>query len=109
MSYKDSRIPWVGLIPDNWDIHPLDFYFLEHKNPNLVGKENNLLSLSYGRIIRKDINSTGGLLPASYNTYNIIDSGDIVLRLTDLQNDQRSLRTGLAKERGLVTSAYVTL
>ena len=69
----------------------------------------NLLSLSYGNIIRKDINTSDGLLPESFEGYNVIDDGDIVLRLTDLQNDQRSLRVGLSRERGIVTSAYVTL
>ena len=34
---------------------------------------------------------------------------DIVLRLTDLQNDKRSLRTGLVKEHGIITSAYTTI
>ena len=69
----------------------------------------NLLSLSYGEIKRKDINTTDGLLPESFEGYNIIEKGDIVLRLTDLQNDQRSLRTGIAHETGLITSAYVTI
>ena len=32
-----------------------------------------------------------------------------MLPLTDLQNDQKSLRTGLAKERGIVTSAYLSI
>ena len=67
------------------------------------------MSLSYGNIIRKDINSNEGLLPESFNGYNIVDKGDIVLRLTDLQNDHRSLRTGLVTEKGIITSAYVTL
>ena len=74
-----------------------------------MGKENNLLSLSYGKVIRKDIATTEGLLPENYNGYNIVEKGDIVLRLTDLQNDKRSLRTGLVKEKGILTSAYVTL
>ena len=47
--------------------------------------------------------------PASFDNYNIIDAGDIVLRLTDLQNDHTSLRVGLATEKGIITSAYVTL
>ena len=71
--------------------------------------EKNLLSLSYGRIIRKDIETATGLVPSSYEGYNRIEAGDIVLRLTDLQNDQRSLRVGLCRERGIVTSAYVTI
>ena len=106
---KDSGIPWVHEIPADWDIHPLYYYFAERNRPNRFGKENNLLSLSYGKIIKKDINTCEGLLPASYNSYNIIDTLDIVLRLTDLQNDKRSLRTGLAHERGIITSAYVTI
>jgi type I restriction enzyme S subunit len=48
-------------------------------------------------------------LPASFDGYNIIEAGDIVLRLTDLQNDHTSLRVGLATERGIITSAYTTL
>ncbi len=106
---KDSGIAWVNKIPSDWDIHPLYYYFAERNRPNRRGKENNLLSLSYGKIIKKDINTCEGLLPASYNSYNIIDPLDIVLRLTDLQNDKRSLRTGLSHERGIITSAYVTL
>lgn len=106
---KDSGIAWVGDIPSNWDVHPLYYYFQEHKHKNALGTERNLLSLSYGKIIRKDINTTEGLLPENFNTYNIIEEKDIVLRLTDLQNDKRSLRTGIARERGIITSAYVTL
>lgn len=106
---KDSGIEWVGNIPAHWDVHPLYYYFSERKKKNYLGKEQNLLSLSYGKVIRKDINTSEGLLPDSFNGYNIIEPGDIVLRLTDLQNDKRSLRTGLVKEHGIITSAYVTL
>ena len=106
---KNSGIEWVHNIPHTWELHPLYYYFSEHKHKNSLGLENNLLSLSYGRIIRKDINTSEGLLPESFNGYNIIDKNDIVLRLTDLQNDKRSLRTGLARERGIITSAYITL
>lgn len=106
---KDSGIEWIGEIPQAWDEHPIYYYFAERKNKNIFGQEQNLLSLSYGKIIRKDINSTEGLLPENYNGYNIVYAGDIVMRLTDLQNDQRSLRTGLVYEKGIVTSAYVTL
>ncbi|WP_062737572.1 restriction endonuclease subunit S [Ralstonia mannitolilytica] len=72
-------------------------------------KEDNLLSLSYGRIIRKDIEASDGLLPESFETYQIVQVGDIVLRLTDLQNDKRSLRSALVEERGIITSAYLAL
>lgn len=106
---KDSGIEWIGSIPANWEVHPVYFYFTERKNKNIFGAEQNLLSLSYGKVIRKNINTVGGLLPESFNTYNIIEANDIVIRPTDLQNDKRSLRTGLCKEHGIITSAYIAL
>ena len=106
---KDSGIEWIGSIPANWEVHPVYFYFTERKNKNIFGAEQNLLSLSYGKVIRKNINTVGGLLPESFNTYNIIEANDMVIRPTDLQNDKRSLRTGLCKEHGIITSAYIAL
>jgi restriction endonuclease S subunit len=70
---------------------------------------NQLLSLSYGTIVKKDIRSTKGLKPASYNTYQIIEPNTIVLRLTDLQNDHKSIRVGLSRYHGIVSPAYVCI
>lgn len=106
---KNSDIKWVGKIPAHWATHPMYYYFNQRRCKNYLGTETNLLSLSYGRIVRKDINSLDGLIPESYNTYNIIEENDIVFRLTDLQNDKNSLRTGIAKNHGIITSAYVTV
>lgn len=106
---KNSGIEWIGEIPVGWDVTLLSALFKERKCKNKGMIETNLLSLSYGNIKRKDITSNEGLLPDSYETYNIIENGNIVFRLTDLQNDKRSLRTGLCKERGIITSAYITL
>lgn len=106
---KDSGIEWVGMIPKHWDVHPVYSYFGERKNRNKLGKETNLLSLSYGNIIRKDINTNGGLLPENFNNYNIVEANDIIIRPTDLQNDKHSLRTGLVTEHGIITSAYIDL
>ena len=106
---KDSGIEWVKEIPVMWNVRPIYIYFEERNNKNIFLQEKNLLSLSYGKIIRKNINATEGLLPASFSTYNIVDPGDIVIRPTDLQNDKRSLRTGLVTEKGIITSAYICL
>lgn len=69
----------------------------------------NLLSLSYGKIIKKNIKSKRGLLPASFDTYQVIKENIIVLRFTDLQNDHKSLRVGISKEKGIISPAYVCL
>lgn len=107
--YKDSGIAWIGEIPEHWEVCKLSTLFFQHKQKNNNSQESNLLSLSYGNIKRKDINTSEGLLPESFDNYNIIDKNDIVFRLTDLQNDKKSLRSALCKERGIITSAYVTI
>lgn len=106
---KDSGIKWLGNIPSHWRIHTLYQLVTQVREKNSDLQEKNLLSLSYGKIKRKDIDSPDGLLPASFDGYNIIESGDIVLRLTDLQNDHTSLRVGFSTEHGIITSAYTTL
>lgn len=107
--YKDSGIAWIGEIPEHWEVCKLSTLFFQHKQRNNDTQESNLLSLSYGNIKKKDINTSEGLLPESFENYNIIDKDDIVFRLTDLQNDKKSLRSALCRERGIITSAYVTI
>lgn len=106
---KPSSLIWIDSIPKHWQTFALHQLVFQVKNKNTSFSETNLLSLSYGKIKRKDINTTDGLLPASFDGYNIIEKDDIVLRLTDLQNDHTSLRVGLSPERGIITSAYITL
>ena len=106
---KDSGIEWIGEIPADWELKLSFQVFQQVKNKNDGLVEKNLLSLSYGKIKRKSIDTIGGLLPESFDGYNIIEPNDIVLRLTDLQNDHTSLRVGLSNERGIITSAYLSL
>lgn len=80
---------------------------IDQKNHSL--EEKNLLSLSYGNVIKKNIDDPKGLKPESFANYAIVEPGDIVLRMTDLQNDQKSIRTGLVINRGIITSAYVNI
>ena len=106
---KDSGIEWIGDVPEHWEVQRIHDIAVQQKRKNIGLLENNLLSLSYGKIKRRDIDTSFGLLPESFETYQIVEAGNIILRLTDLQNDQRSLRVGLAKERGIITSAYLCL
>jgi type I restriction enzyme S subunit len=106
---KPSGVEWLGEIPEGWEIRYFFQTFKEKCVKNYGGKEQNRLSLSYGQIIRKSIDATEGLLPLSYETYQIVNHGDIILRLTDLQNDHKSLRVGFVNETGIITSAYLCL
>ena len=103
---KDSGVAWIGAMPWAWKMNTIAQVFLQVKCKNTGLQEKNLLSLRYGKVKRKSIDTVEGLLPESFDGYNIIEKDDIVLRLTDLQNDHTSLRVGLAEERGIITSAY---
>lgn len=104
-----SSIPWIASYPRDWVVRPLLDCVDEVRSRNQDNDEGNVLSLSYGRIVNRDVESNFGLLPESFSTYNCVQPDDIVMRLTDLQNDQRSLRVGLVRDQGIVTSAYVAL
>ncbi len=106
---KDCSISWVHTIPKHWDEVSLFQCASEQSVSNKNVHHQNLLSLSYGKIVNKDINTSTGLLPASFDTYQLIYDGNVILRLTDLQNDHKSLRVGLATQTGIITSAYTCL
>ncbi|MEP1486801.1 MAG: restriction endonuclease subunit S [Algibacter sp.] len=107
--YKDCDIPWVKEIPEKWLVTEVRNVFSKNDIKNEKLEENNLLTLSYGSIKRKSINTAGGLLPVSFDSYQILTKGMIVLRMLDLQNDKKSLRVGYVPERGIITSAYIGL
>jgi type I restriction enzyme S subunit len=108
-SYQETDVPWIGKIPKGWELKP-GFTVLKENNVKNKGMiEETVLSLSYGRVIIKPKEKLTGLVPESFETYQIIEPGDIIFRPTDLQNDVTSLRTGLAKNDGIITSAYIGL
>lgn len=105
----ESKIKWIKAHPKHWTVVPLFHLSTERKSGNKGLQEKNLLSLSYGRIVKKDIETNEGLLPESFEGYQIVEPSDIVFRFTDLQNDKKSLRSALVEERGIITSAYVAI
>lgn len=107
--YRKTGIEWLPEIPKNWVYYPLFTLVSENKKKNTNNDCTNVLSLSYGKIKRKNKDSNFGLLPAEYSAYQIVHPNYILLRLTDLQNDQKSLRTGFVVETGIITSAYIAL
>ena len=108
-SYKKSGVEWLGDVPEHWNLKRFGYLFDENKKKNIGLKETNVLSLSYGNIKEKNIDDNKGLLPESFETYQIIEPNDIVFRFTDLQNDKRSLRSAIAKYHGIITSAYIAV
>ncbi len=106
---KPSGVEWLAEVPEHWQIFPGRACYVPRKTPNSGLQERTVLSLSYGRIRVRQEEELHGLVPASFEAYQIVESGDIICRPTDLQNDQTSLRFGLSRQRGIITSAYMCL
>ncbi|WP_336666678.1 restriction endonuclease subunit S [Enterobacter mori] len=106
---KNSGVEWAMCIPSNWNVKPTFSCCDASITKNTEDLGHNVLSLSYGKIVTRDIDSNYGLLPESFNTYQVVNKGESILRLTDLQNDKKSLRVGLVTQKGIITSAYLKL
>lgn len=106
---KPSDVEWIGEIPEHWEILPGFRIYKENKTKKDSKIEDVVLSLSYGNIVIKPKDKLTGLVPESFDTYQKVKHGDIIIRCMDLQNDQTSLRTGIAKNDGIITNAYLNL
>lgn len=106
---KDSGVEWLDAVPAHWEIVPAFVAYRPRDVRNTGMAEKTVLSLSYGRIVIKPEEKLRGLVPESFETYQIVEPGNIIVRTTDLQNDRNSLRIGHAKDRGIITSAYLCL
>lgn len=100
---------WQARVPESWQEVPGLAVVKENRHKNADLAEKQVLSLSFGNVVVKPVEMQRGLVPESYESYQVLEPGDIVIRPTDLQNDQRSIRVGFVKERGIITSAYIGL
>lgn len=107
-AYKSTGLKWFPEIPNGWEWRFLCQVAQEQIIKKPSGEMYPVMTLSYGEIKRKK-NIDSGLVPSNYDNYQMLYKGNIVLRLIDLQNDHTSLRTGLVKETGIITSAYTCI
>lgn len=103
--FKDSGIPFIGYIPQKWEILRNKNLFILNKKI-VGGKFNNyqLLSLTKNGVILKDIEDVGGKQPESYDTYQEVRKGALILCLFDL--DCSAVFSGVSKFDGMISPAY---
>ena len=102
---KNSGIEWVGQVPKNWKVVKNNRLFRISKT--LVGEKwenTQLLSLTKGGIIEKDINDGGGKQPESFSTYQFVQKDDIVLCLFDI--DVSAVFSDRSLYDGMISPAY---
>ncbi len=78
---------------------------LNRKNVGLA--ETNILSSATETSSRKPETRNMGLTPESYETYQIVESGEVVFRFTD--SNDNGLRSARVTQRGIITSAYMAV
>jgi len=72
-SYKNVDLAWLKEVPSHWEIEKTKRFFRSFKEINKGNKEKNVLSLTYKGVIKNNIDSPNGLIPASYETYQIFE------------------------------------
>ncbi len=72
-AYKPSGVEWLGEIPKHWKIKPGFTFLSEAKEKNRGMKRNTVLSLSYGKIRVKENEELTGLVPESFETYQLVN------------------------------------
>ncbi|MEH6807094.1 MAG: hypothetical protein V7697_29045 [Rhodococcus erythropolis] len=63
-----------------------------------------LLSLTKAGVIYRDISTGKGKIPASFDTYQVIEEGDLIMCLFDVDETPRTV--GRARQHGMITGAY---
>lgn len=107
---KNSGIEWIGDIPDNWKSIPMRALFAENNNKNIFGQETKALQFKFGEIVSKQNfdASDDQYVADTILKYNIVDKGMLVINGLNLNFDFVTKRVGLVKERGVITSAYMS-
>jgi len=108
LKYRSSNTSWIEDIPDNWLSRRGKFFFRSRKRINADSNCDNILSLTMKGVVHREELGEGGLLPASYETFQIFYPNDLAFKLIDLENYKTS-RVGLVLEKGIMSSAYVRL
>jgi len=106
--YKNSRVEWLGEIPEGWEVKPTKRFHENKKEINTKRNCDNVLSLTLRGVVNNNIDSPEGLVPKDYATYQIFEKDNLVFKLIDLENISTS-RVGLVHEKGIMSSAYIRL
>lgn len=104
MAMKESGIEWVGLIPNTWSVIPNKYVM--HKEKNLCEKwtGEDVMSLTMNGVIVRDLQNPTGKMPATFDGYQYIEDGDLLMCLFDIDVTPRCV--GKVTHDGVTSPAY---
>ena len=101
---KDSGVEWIGEIPEDWEIIPNKHLMKKVKNLCPVYNGEDILSLSMKGVYVRDPNDESGKRPTTYNGYQYVQEGDLLMCLFDIDVTPRCV--GRVYNNGLTSPAY---
>jgi len=104
---KDSRVEWIGKVPEEWDVQRLKNILIERKENNKPQKTDNILSLMKDRgvIPYSEKGDIGNKSKTDLTQYKLAYPGDIILNSMNVIIGS----VGLSKYFGAVSPVYYML
>lgn len=101
---KDSGVEWIGMIPASWEVSR--FKNIMRREKRICEKRDNesILSLTMNGVIIRDLDNPVGKMPSSFDGYQFVEPGDLLLCLFDIDVTPRC--TGLVTQYGITSPAY---
>jgi len=100
--YKDSRVEWVGEIPEHWELKRFKHIFKEKKASSNL--DLNCGSISFGKVVFKDDEK---VTESTKRSYQVLNKGEFLINPLNLNYDLISLRIALSDKDVVVSSGYI--
>jgi len=104
--YKDSGVPWLGKVPEHWEVLPGRTLFREINDRGHPNEELLSVTISHGVVRQADLLSDSSKKDSSNedkSAYKLVEPGDIAY------NKMRAWQgaVGVSAYRGIVSPAYI--
>lgn len=106
---KDSGIPWIGEIPEHWEVKRWGNAFKENKDINSNLENTTAFQFNYGSLVKKKREYKEKEDAETYAKYTILKPKDIVINGLNLNYDFVSQRVAISDDNGIITSAYISM
>ena len=102
---KNSGIEWIGKIPFPWELKRVkNLFYISKQKANIQNPV--VLSLARSGVKVRDISNNEGQLAESYEEYNPVIPGDLLLNPMDLYS---GANCGMSEVSGVISPAYINL
>lgn len=101
---KDSGVEWIKDVPAHWQVLPTKRVLRKVKELCEVYNGEDIISLTMNGVIKRDLDNPKGKMPATFDGYQKVYKGNLLLCLFDIDVTPRCV--GLICDDGLTSPAY---